>query len=58
VFGLGALLDELLLAGDEPGGSRAGDDEMRHLVHTCLLEDPALRHSSAAAVLAALDRLT
>ena len=56
VFGLGALLEELLLAGDEPGVPRAGDDELRHLVHTCLSEDPALRHSSAGAVLAALDR--
>lgn len=54
VFGLGALLEELLLAADE---ARAGDDELRHLIHTCLVEDPALRHSSAGAVLAALDRL-
>ncbi len=58
VFGLGALLEELLLAGDEPGGSPAGaDDDLRRLVHTCLLEDPSLRYPSAAAVVAALGRV-
>jgi hypothetical protein len=51
VFALGALFEELLLAGDAPG-----DGDLRRLVHGCLSEDPALRHASAGAVRAALDR--
>jgi serine/threonine protein kinase len=55
VFGLGALLETLLLDAEDPG-SRP-DDELRRLVHACLLEDPGLRPAGAAAVLAALDRV-
>jgi hypothetical protein len=48
VFGPGALLEGCPGGGEpgEPGGSGAGNDELRHLVNTRLLEDPPLRHSS------------
>jgi hypothetical protein len=53
VFGLGALLEELVLGADEPG-SRADDEGLRRVVNTCLLEDPALRYPSAVGVRDAL----
>ena len=58
IFGLGALLDEMLLGPAHGAGTvSAEDDALRHVVHACLLEDPLLRYPSAAALLAALNRL-